>query len=343
MKEDYITAEEFSELCQKGLAYEGYIVGIGYAFINVTFGLEYLNPAITYVPTPNTGYSYSQYPIQRSYVYQYIDTSEDQIKRSLVKEKNVDAISVKEIQSKAKMWHTTQTGIKQTNINTYNSIAQEDSSYAREQVEDIAKKVVEYNPIAQGALSYASAFSESFINGAEIRVNEIQNHSVMFEKRFQNGAYNRSMYNALVKGKCKVPAKASPKYTPDQRLEIARSRRLEIEKGNIKTNGGNVSKTEFVYGKNVSRFTKVMKGAGVAGFIVQTVASGYNIWQAIDTNDERKGRIIGKSAVDVIVPIVCIAIGGPGAWIIGGTYFIVDIAGGWDYLMDQTYNTFNEK
>lgn len=104
-----------------------------------------------------------------------------------------------------------------------------------------------------------------------------------------------------------------------------------------------MSKTEFVYGKNVSRFTKVMKGAGVAGFIVQTVASGYNIWQAIDTNDERKERIIGKSAVDVIVPIVCIAIGGPGAWIIGGTYFIVDIAGGWDYLMDQTYNTFNKK
>ena len=200
-----------------------------------------------------------------------------------------------------------------------------------------------YNPIAQGALSYASAFSESLIDGAKVRVDEIQNHSVMFEKRFQNGAYNRSMYNALVKGKCKVPAKASPKYTPDQRLEIARSRRLEIEKGNIKTNGGNVSKTEFVYGKNVSRFTKVMKGANVIGIGFQAITSGHNIWRAIDTNDERKGRIIGKSAVDVIVPIVCIAIGGPGAWIIGGTYFIVDIAGGWDYLMDQTYNTFNEK
>lgn len=342
MKEDYITAEEFSELCQKGLAYEGYIVGVGYAFLNVTFGLEYLNPAITYVPTPNTGYSYSQYPTQRSYVCQYIDTSEDQIKRSLVKEKNVDAISVKEIQSKAKMWHTTQTGIKQTNINMCNSITQEDSSYARGQVEVIAKKVVEYNPIAQGALSYASAFSESFINGAEIRVNEIQNHSVMFEKRFQNGAYNRSMYNALVKGKCKVPAKASPKYTPDQRLEIARSRRLEFEKGNVKTNGGNVSKTEFVYGKNVSRFTKVMKGAGVIGCIIQGGVSYYNITH-VDINDERKGRIIVKSSVDFIVPIVCIAVGGPGAWIIGGTYFIVDMAGGWDSLMDHTYNLFNEE
>ena len=342
MKEDYITAEEFSELCQKGLAYEGYIVGVGYAFLNVTFGLEYLNPAITYVPTPNTGYSYSQYPIQRSYVCQYIDTSEDQIKRSLVKEKNVDAISVKEIQSKAKMWHTTQTGIKQTNINTYNSIAQEDSSYAREQVEDLAKKVVEYNPIAQGSLSYASAFSESLIDGAKVRVDEIQNHSVMFEKRFQNGAYNRSMYNALVKGKCKVPAKASPKYTPDQRLEIARSRRLEFEKGNVKTNGGNVSKTEFVYGKNVSRFTKVMKGAGVIGCIIQGGVSYYNITH-VDINDERKGRIIVKSSVDFIVPIVCIAVGGPGAWIIGGTYFIVDMAGGWDSLMDHTYNLFNEE
>ncbi|MBS7364692.1 MAG: hypothetical protein KIH03_12875 [Paludibacteraceae bacterium] len=343
MKEDYITAEEFSELCQKGLAYEGYIVGVGYAFLNVTFGLEYLNPAITYVPTPNTGYSYSQYPIQRSYVCQYIDTSEDQIKKSLERKKNLNSSSVKEIQSKAKEWHTTQIGIEQTNIHMCNSIAKEDSSYAREQVEDIAKKVVEYNPIAQGALSYASAFSESFINGAEIRVNEIQNHSVMFEKRFQNGAYNRSMYNALVKGKCKVPAKASPKYSPDQRLEIAKSRRLEIEKGNVKTNGGNVSKTEFVYGKNVSRFTKVMKGAGVAGIGFQGLVSYLNIQQAIDTNDKRKGRIIVKSSVDFIVPIVCIAVGGPGAWIIGGTYFIVDMAGGWDSLMDHTYNLFNEE
>lgn len=342
MKEDYITAEEFSELCQKGLAYEGYIVGVGYAFLNVTFGLEYLNPAITYVPTPNTGYSYSQYPIQRSYVCQYIDTSEDQIKKSLERKKNLNSSSVKEIQSKAKEWHTTQIGIEQTNIHMCNSIAQEDSSYAREQVEDIAKKVVEYNPIAQGALSYASAFSESFINGAEIRVNEIQNHSVMFEKRFQNGAYNRSMYNALVKGKCKVPAKASPKYTPDQRLEIARSRRLEFEKGNVKTNGGNVSKTEFVYGKNVSRFTKVMKGAGVAGVVFQGFVSYHNIGQAIDINDERKGRIITKSIVDFALPVVCFFIGGPGAWIVGGTYFIIDMAGGWDYLLDESYHKFNE-
>ncbi len=342
MKEDYITAEEFSELCQKGLAYEGYIVGVGYAFLNVTFGLEYLNPAITYVPTPNTGYSYSQYPIQRSYVCQYIDTSEDQIKKSLERKKNLNSSSVKEIQSKAKEWHTTQIGIEQTNIHMCNSIAQEDSSYAREQVEDIAKKVVEYNPIAQGALSYASAFSESLIDGAKVRVDEIQNHSVMFEKRFQNGAYNRSMYNALVKGKCKVPAKASPKYTPDQRLEIARSRRLEIEKGNIKTNGGNVSKTEFVYGKNVSRFTKVMKGAGVAGVVFQGFVSYHNIGQAIDINDERKGRIITKSIVDFALPVVCFFIGGPGAWIVGGTYFIIDMAGGWDYLLDESYHKFNE-
>lgn len=342
MKEDYITAEEFSELCQKGLAYEGYIVGVGYAFLNVTFGLEYLNPAITYVPTPNTGYSYSQYPIQRSYVCQYIDTSEDQIKKSLERKKNLNSSSVKEIQSKAKEWHTTQIGIEQTNIHMCNSIAQEDSSYAREQVEDIAKKVVEYNPIAQGALSYASAFSESLIDGAKVRVDEIQNHSVMFEKRFQNGAYNRSMYNALVKGKCKVPAKASPKYTPDQRLEIARSRRLEFEKGNVKTNGGNVSKTEFVYGKNVSRFTKVMKGAGVAGVVFQGFVSYHNIGQAIDINDERKGRIITKSIVDFALPVVCFFIGGPGAWIVGGTYFIIDMAGGWDYLLDESYHKFNE-
>lgn len=342
MKEDYITAEEFSELCQKGLAYEGYIVGVGYAFLNVTFGLEYINPAITYVPTPNTGYSYSQYPIQRSYVCQYIDTSEDQIKKSLERKKNLNSSSVKEIQSKAKEWHTTQIGIEQTNINMCNSITQEDSSYAIEQVEVIAKKAVDYNPIVQGALSYASAFSESFINGAEVRVNEIQNHSVMFEKRFQNGAYNRSMNNALVKGKCKVPAKASPKYTPDQRLEIARSRRLEFEKGNVKTNGGNVSKTEFVYGKNVSRFTKVMKGAGVAGVVFQGFVSYHNIGQAIDINDERKGRIITKSIVDFALPVVCFFIGGPGAWIVGGTYFIIDMAGGWDYLLDESYHKFNE-
>lgn len=145
-----------------------------------------------------------------------------------------------------------------------------------------------------------------------------------------------------MKGKCKVPAKASPKYTPNQRLEIARSRRLEFEKGNVKTNGGNVSKTEFVYGKNVSRFTKVMKGAGVASVVFQGFVSYHNIGQAIDINDERKGRIITKSIVDFALPVVCFFIGGPGAWIVGGTYFIIDMAGGWDYLLDESYHKFNE-
>lgn len=315
MKEEYITAEEFSNLCQRGLTYEGYIIGVGYAFINVTFGLEYLNPTIKQVSLSNHGYLDSQYPIQKSSVCQYIDTSEEQIKKSYDGVKNLDsntqmASSVKKTQEKAKDWHISKTG-----VNLMNSIT-------------------------QGTISYASAFSESFISSANVHINDIQNHSMRFEKRFQNGDYNRSMNKALGKTHCKI----NPKYTPDQRLEIARSKRLDLDiKGNVKTNGGYVSKTEFVYGKGAAKFTKVMKGAGVAGVGFQGVVSYINIRQAIDKEDERKGRIIVKSSVDFLVPIVCIVVGGHGAWIIGGTYFIVDMAGGWDSLMDHTYNLFNEE
>lgn len=81
--EEYITEEEFFELCQKGMTYEGYIIGVGYAFLNVTFGLEYLNPAIRKVSTSHYEYLYSQYPVQKSIVCQYIDTSEEQVVKSL--------------------------------------------------------------------------------------------------------------------------------------------------------------------------------------------------------------------------------------------------------------------
>lgn len=81
--EEYITEEEFFELCQKGITYEGYIMGVGYAFLNVTFGLEYLNPAIRKVSISHYEYLYSQYPVQKSIVCQYIDTSEEQVIKSL--------------------------------------------------------------------------------------------------------------------------------------------------------------------------------------------------------------------------------------------------------------------
>jgi hypothetical protein len=81
--EEYITEEEFFELCQKGITYEGYIIGVGYAFLNVTFGLEYLNPAIRKVSISHYEYLYSQYPVQKSIVCQYIDTSEEQVVKSL--------------------------------------------------------------------------------------------------------------------------------------------------------------------------------------------------------------------------------------------------------------------
>ena len=81
--EEYITEEEFFELCQKGITYEGYIIGVGYAFLNVTFGLEYLHPAIRKVSISHYEYLYSQYPVQKSIVCQYIDTSEEQVVKSL--------------------------------------------------------------------------------------------------------------------------------------------------------------------------------------------------------------------------------------------------------------------
>ena len=45
--------------------------------------LEYLNPAIRKVSISHYEYLYSQYPVQKSIVCQYIDTSEEQVVKSL--------------------------------------------------------------------------------------------------------------------------------------------------------------------------------------------------------------------------------------------------------------------
>ena len=140
------------------------------------------------------------------------------------------------------------------------------------------------NSIFQGAVSFASAFSESFVYGAE---------RVVKEKGY------------LVN---------------------------EFTKNVILKNGGEMPKTDFVYGKGVGNFTTAVKYTGYFALFAQVVVSGGNILDALDSNSYQKGRIIGKSLVDIAVPAICIAVGGPGAWIIGGAYFVIDIAGGWNYV-----------
>ncbi|MBQ6562081.1 MAG: hypothetical protein IJL84_07025 [Paludibacteraceae bacterium] len=39
-----------------------------------------------------------------------------------------------------------------------------------------------------------------------------------------------------------------------------------------------------------------------------------------------------KSLVDIAVPAACLYFGGPILWIAGGAYFVIDMAGGWNYV-----------
>ena len=91
-------------------------------------------------------------------------------------------------------------------------------------------------------------------------------------------------------------------------------------------------KTDFVYGKGVGNFTRGMEVLGKGALIIQIGVSIFNMADAYSTNNKYKHKILGKSLIDIAVPTLCIAIGGPGAWIVGGAYFVVDVAGGWNYV-----------
>ncbi|MEE1084682.1 MAG: RHS repeat-associated core domain-containing protein [Paludibacteraceae bacterium] len=140
------------------------------------------------------------------------------------------------------------------------------------------------NSIFQGAVSFASAFSESFVYGAERLVKE--------------------------KG-----------YLIN-----------ELTKNVILKDGGEMPKTDFVYGKGIGNFTRGMEVLGKGALIIQIGVSIFNMADAYSTNNKYKHKILGKSLIDIAVPALCIAIGGPGAWIVGGAYFVVDVAGGWNYV-----------
>lgn len=125
------------------------------------------------------------------------------------------------------------------------------------------------NSIFQGAVSFASAFSESFVYGAERLVKE--------------------------KG-----------YLIN-----------ELTKNVILKDGGEMPKTDFVYGKGIGNFTRGMEVLGKGALIIQIGVSIFNMADAYSTNNKYKHKILGKSLIDIAVPALCIAIGGPGAWIVG--------------------------
>jgi len=87
MNETYITYEEFADLCNKGYTYEGYVIGHGYAFPHVTGGLEYQSEFIVSIPLNMLGSDFLQFPYGMFNVFQYLDTSEEMIKRSYNEEK----------------------------------------------------------------------------------------------------------------------------------------------------------------------------------------------------------------------------------------------------------------
>ena len=63
-----ITKEEFEDLCKRGMTYEGYVVGEGFAFLDITFGLEYIRPNVQKVGM---------------HVNQYLDKSPIYVKKSI--------------------------------------------------------------------------------------------------------------------------------------------------------------------------------------------------------------------------------------------------------------------
>jgi len=140
------------------------------------------------------------------------------------------------------------------------------------------------NSIFQGAVSFASAFSESFVYGAERIVAE--------------------------KG-----------YLLD-----------DLKKNVVLKEGGNMPKTDFVYGKGVGNFTRGMELLGGIAVIVQGLVSLSSITYAFYTQHSDRYKILVKSLVDIAVPAACLYFGGPILWIAGGAYFVIDMAGGWNYV-----------
>ncbi len=140
------------------------------------------------------------------------------------------------------------------------------------------------NSIFQGAVSFASAFSESFVYGAERIVAE--------------------------KG-----------YLLD-----------DLKKNVVLKEGGNMPKTDFVYGKGVGNFTRGMELLGGIAVIVQGLVSLSSITYAFYTQHSDRYKILVKSLVDIAVPAACLYFGGLILWIAGGAYFVIDMAGGWNYV-----------
>ena len=93
MNETYITYEEFADRCNKGYTYEGYVIGHGYAFPHVTGGLEYQSEFIVNIPLNMLGPDFLLFPYGMFNVFQYLDTSEEMIKKSYNGQKKEEKIN----------------------------------------------------------------------------------------------------------------------------------------------------------------------------------------------------------------------------------------------------------
>ena len=86
-------------------------------------------------------------------------------------------------------------------------------------------------------------------------------------------------------------------------------------------------------GKAGSKYLKATKLVGKACFALTVYSSLSTIEDAYSHERPDRYRRYAKATLDGIVAGVG-AFGGPIGWAIGGAYFVVDICGGWNYLLD---------
>ena len=98
------------------------------------------------------------------------------------------------------------------------------------------------------------------------------------------------------------------------------------------SNTGKVSRTSNVLGKAGSKYLKGTKLIGKACFFITLGTAGASVYDAYSNDSPDKTQRSIKAVLDVTVGAVAVW-GGPVGWGVGAVYYVVDVAGGWDYLL----------
>lgn len=94
-----------------------------------------------------------------------------------------------------------------------------------------------------------------------------------------------------------------------------------------------VWRTNTAIGKEGAQYLKTMKGVGKVCFGVTAVSSALYAYDAYDNNRSDQTQRYIKAGLDVTMGAIGLW-GGPIGWGVSGMYFLVDVCGGWDYLLE---------